>query len=44
MRFLYDHCYNFQLIVLSSTAYKKKNFDTDVKFINYFFKGEKLFA
>lgn len=36
MRFPFEHCYNFELIVLIRIAYKKKNFDIDVKFINYF--------
>lgn len=40
MRFPFEHCYNFELIVLIRIAYKKKNFDIDVKFIKLFYFKE----
>lgn len=44
MRFLFEYCYNFELIVLIRIVYKKKNFDIDVKFINYFILRREMFC
>lgn len=43
MRFLFEYCYNFELIVLIRIVYKKKNVDINVKFIDYFILRREMF-